>query len=81
MAAGGPVVGDEVKVVAGDIDPFRQCRRPEPDGGSGDVLKRKDRLVCRHIDEPRVRLLLGGHAPGHHMREGAVHPDRVEEVL
>jgi len=81
VPAGGTIGGDEVEVVARDADAFGEDGGPEPDEGPGDVLERKDRLVSRHVGEPRVGLLLDGHASGHHPREGALHPDRVEEVL
>src|SRR5215213_4167536 len=75
MTAGAPIRGDEVKVVAGDVQTLGVVGKPEADETSRDVVKLEGGLVFDDLYEGRVGLALAGHAARLDVLEAPIHPD------
>jgi hypothetical protein len=75
MTTGAPVRGDEVEVVAGDVQTLRVVGKPEADQTSRDVAKLEGGLVLDDLYEGWVGLALAGHAARPDVLEVSVYAD------
>src|SRR5215203_4005635 len=75
VTACAPIRGDEVEVVAGNVQTLRVVGEPEADEATRDVVKLEGGLVLDDLCEGRVGLVLAGHAARLDVLEASVHPD------
>src|SRR5215210_711041 len=75
VTTSAPVRGDEVEVVAGDVQTQRVVGKLEADETTRDTAKLEGGLVRDDLDEGWVGLVLAGHAARLDVLEVSVHPD------
>ena len=75
VTTGAPVRGNEVEVVAGDIQTLRVVGKPEADETTRDIVKLEGGLVFDDLYEGWVGLALAGHAARLDVLEAPIHPD------
>ena len=80
MAARQPIVADEMKMPADDVQGGCVCREPKSDNASGDIFEVKLRLRLRCLREPDARLH-GTDGTGVDSGKVTVNPNREEEVV
>src|SRR5215208_6609233 len=75
VTTGAPVGGNEVEVVAGDVQTLRVVGKPEADETTGDIVKLEGGLVFDDLYEGWVGLALARHAARLDELEVPIHPD------
>jgi len=75
VTTGTPVRGNEVEVVAGDIQTLRVVGKPEADETTRDIVKLEGGLVFDDLYEGWVGLALAGHAARLDVLEAPIYPD------
>ena len=75
VTTGTPVRGNEVEVIAGDIQTLRVVRKPEADKTTRDLVKLEGGLGLDDLYKGWVGLVLAGHAARLDALEAPIHPD------
>jgi hypothetical protein len=74
VAAARAVVGEEVQVTAGQVEPAVVCRKAEADDDAGDVAFLERALSNEHIRKRRIGPVLGADGAEVDMLEATVDP-------